>query len=92
MIHIEYVQPSESLAEEIEYYVYTKIHDVMEKYATIFRLKDDIYVVDYSETEHSFYTTDYTKVRNNLEQYYGEWFEKFLLNRLTKKPVDRLSQ
>ena len=72
--------------------VYTPIRGVYEKYATIFRMKDDIYVVDYSETEQVFYTTDYTKVRNNLEQNYGEWFDTFLLNRLTKKPVDRLSQ
>ena len=92
MIHIEYVQPSESLAEEIEYFVYTPIRGVYEKYATIFRMKDDIYVVDYSETEQVFYTTDYTKVRNNLEQYYAEWFERYLLNRLTRKPVQRLSQ
>ena len=92
MIPFQYVQPSKSLAEEIEYFVYTPIRGVYEKYATIFRMKDDIYVVDYSETEQVYYTTDYTKVRNNLEQHYGEWFDTFLLNRLTRKPVDRLSQ
>ena len=92
MIHIEYVQPSESLSEEIQYFVYTKIFGVHEKYATIFRMKDDIYVVDYSETEQVYYTTDYTNVRKNLEDNFNEWFERFLLNRLTKKPVDRLSQ
>lgn len=92
MIPFEYVQPSKSLAEEIEYFVYTPIRGVYEKYATIFRMKDNIYAVDYSETEQIYYTTDYTNVRKNLEQNYGEWFEKFLLNRLTRKPVDRVSQ
>ena len=92
MIQFQYVQPSKSLAEEIDYFVYTPIRGVYEKYATIFRMKDDIYVVDYSETEQVYYTTDYTKVRNNLEQHYGEWFDTFLLNRLTRKPVQRLSQ
>ena len=92
MIPFQYVQPSNSLAEEIEYFVCTPIRGVYEKYATIFRMKDDIYVVDYSETDQVFYTTDYTKVRNNLEQNYGEWFERYLLNRLTRKPVQRLSQ